>query len=129
MMKSNTEPFDQRYMDAAHAYCNGQFEKSLATFSELVESGNAMAATYLSNMYLRGEGVPKNVKKGLELLELAASWGDAMAAFNLGALYRTGDCGVPRDFEKSRHFFLLARELGCPLPVENYLKEEHPKSE
>jgi TPR repeat protein len=73
-------------------------------------------------MYLRGEGVEQNVEKGIQLMELAASLGHSTAAFNLGALYRSGDCRVPRDQEKSRHFFLLAKQLGCELPVEDYLQ-------
>lgn len=80
-----------------------------------------MAATYLAEMYLRGEGVPRNVEKGLALLELAVSRGDSTAAFNLGALHRTGDRGVPVDLARSRRYFLLAKELGCELSIEGYL--------
>src|SRR5579885_1248128 len=113
LSEKEKECLTQSYMDAAYAYDRGNFHEAFVGFSKLVQSGNAMAATYLSNFYFRGEGVPRNVEKGIELLELAITLGDSQAAFNLGALYRSGDCGVPKDPEKSRRFFLLAKELGC----------------
>jgi TPR repeat protein len=109
------------YDEAAGAYCIGDFEAAAAGFSALTRLGCAPGAAYLANMYLRGEGVEKDVEMGLRLLRRATEWGYATAAFNLGALHRSGDCGVPRDPIVSRRFFLLARELGCELSVEDYL--------
>jgi TPR repeat protein len=111
-----------QYDDAAGAYCLGHFDEAAATFAELVELECGPAAAYLAEMYLRGEGVARDVQQGLELLQMAASWGYAIAAFNLGALHRSGDCGVPRDPESSRRYFMLARELGCEIPVEPFLQ-------
>jgi TPR repeat protein len=61
------------------------------------------------------------VAKGLELLETAVALGNSTAAFNLGALHRSGDCDVPIDREKSKAYFRRAKELGCELSVEPYL--------
>jgi TPR repeat protein len=72
-------------------------------------------------MYLRGEGVKADVAKGLELLRVAAAEGSYNAAFNLGALHRSGANSVPVDLAESRRYFLLARKLGCPLSVDDYL--------
>jgi TPR repeat protein len=110
-----------RYDEAAWAYCTGRFEEAAAGFAELVLLECAPAADYLAQMYLRGEGVGADVEKGLGLLRLAAGWGYANAAYSLGALHRSGADGVPRDAAASRHYFLLARELGCELPVDDYL--------
>jgi TPR repeat protein len=85
-----------RYGDAAGAYCIGRFGEAARGFAELVEAQCPPAATYLAQMYLRGEGVPADVQKGLELMQVAASWGDSTAAFNLGALHQTGAAGVPK---------------------------------
>lgn len=121
-MQSGNDVVDQRYADAAYAYGLGHFNEALAGFSELARSGHAMATTYLAEMYLRGEGVLPNVEKGVELLELAISRGDSSAAFNLGALHRNGAYCVPKDLDKSRRFFLLAKELGCELSVDDFLR-------
>ena len=112
---------EQRYLDAAYAYTVGHFAEAMAGFSELAEAGSAKAATYLAEMFLRGEGAPQDIEKGLQLLERAASWGHANAAYNLGALHRSGAYGVPKDPEKSKRYFQLAKELGCELPVEGFL--------
>lgn len=72
-------------------------------------------------MYLREEGLPTNVEKGLDLLRQAASWRHSTAAYNLGALYRSGASGVQKNLDKSSQFFRRAKELGCELPVDDYL--------
>jgi TPR repeat protein len=111
----------QRCEDAAYAYCGGEFEVAAAIYSELLRDGCIKAAIGMAEMYLRGEGVEADVTKGLDLLRQAAAAGDHTAAFNLGALHRSGDCHVPRDAAESRRFFLLARELVCPLPIDDFL--------
>lgn len=111
-----------RFENAAYAYTVGKFDEAYTGFVDLVEDHYAPAATYLALMYLRGEAVSKDVSKGMELLQLAASWGHDTGAFSLGALHRSGDYGVPIDREKSRHYLLLAKQLGCKLPVEDYLR-------
>jgi TPR repeat protein len=120
-MANEKQPIDQRYADAAYAYGIGQFDEAFAGFSKLAQSGDPMATAYLAQMYLRGEGVSANVAKGLELLETAVALGNSTAAFNLGALHRSGDCDVPIDREKSKAYFRRAKELGCELSVEPYL--------
>ncbi len=112
----------ERYLDAAYAYTVGRFDEAAAGFAQLVEARCAPAATYLGQMYLRGDGLPANVEKGLELLRLAASWGDGNAAYSLGALHRSGADNVPKDSDASRRYFVLARELGCELSVARFLQ-------
>ena len=120
--KFEREAADPKYGDAAHAYCGGEFEDAAIQFQHLAASGNSMAATYLAEMYLRGEGVPKSIETGIQWLENAVSWGNSGAAYNLGALYRAGHDGAPKDDEKSKHFFRLAKDLGCDA-VDQYLLE------
>lgn len=118
-METNDQ--DRKYEDAAYAYTIGRFEDAAAGFTELANLGHAKAAKYLAEMYLRGEGVAKSVEQALQLLEFAVSKGESLAAFSLGALHRSGDDGVPKDAERSRRFFTIAKELGCKLPVDEYL--------
>ena len=122
MDDTNTSDMEFLFEDACYANTIGEFDKAFILFSELAQRGHIDALVGLATMHLRGEGTPQDSVRGLELLERAASLGHSTAAFNLGALYRNGDCKVPRDFEKSKRFFILAKELGCQLPVEDYLQ-------
>jgi TPR repeat protein len=110
------------YEDANYASTIGNYEEAFEIYDKLAETGHIGSMVALAHMYLRGEGVGQNVAKGIELMEVAASLGHSNAAFNLGALHRSGDCGVPKDPEKSRRFFLLAKELGCKLPIDEYIR-------
>jgi TPR repeat protein len=120
-MTTDKSELDLRYDDANYASTIGRYDEAFPLFAELAQSGHIGATVALAHMYLRGNGVARNVEKGLRLMESAAFLGHSNAAFSLGALYRTGDCDVPRHAEKSRQFFLLAKKLGCELPVEDYL--------
>lgn len=110
-----------RFDDARYASTIGEYDKAFALFSELAAIGHAEAIRWLADSYLRGKGTRQDIEMGLELLERAASLGDSTAAFNLGALHRSGADRVPKDPERSKRFFLLAKELGCELSIESYL--------
>jgi TPR repeat protein len=107
--------------DATYACNTGHLREAFAIFERFAELGNIEALCGLSQMYLRGEGVAIDVEKGLAFLRRAAEMGHANSAFNLGALHRTGDCSVPKDPQKSKHYFQLAKELGCEISVEKFL--------
>ena len=121
-MHPGHEPHRDQYDDAANAYCTGRVGEAAAGFGVLVDGGCPAAPTYLAQFYIRGEGVPQDVEKRLELLRLAVSWGYGKAAFNLGALHRSGDCGFPRGAGASRRYFISARSLGCEISVEPFLQ-------
>ena len=112
----------RRFADADYAYCRGELDVAFAMYTQLLREGCIEATLGLAEMYLRGEGVEANVDKGLELLKQAVVAGSPTAAFNLGALHRSGGCRVPVDSTESRRYFLLARELGCPIPVDDWLR-------
>ena len=112
---------EEKWVDANWLSNCGDDATAFPIFFELACRGHVDAIVAVGNMHIRGEGVPKDLDKGLAYLEQAASLGQSTAAFNLGALYRTGSEGVPRNSEKSKHYFVLARELGCTLPVDDYI--------
>lgn len=120
-MSSSEHQAETLLEDAIFAYNEGRFSDAFPVFEELAETGNVEATCGLADMYLRGEGVGKDVENGLRLLRCAVDLGHANAAFNLGALHRTGADGVPIDISLSKKFFLRAKELGCELPVDKYL--------
>ena len=71
------------------------------------------AAEDLGLMTLFGEGVPKDVPKGLKLLETAVLNGRAESATILGRIHLFGEL-VPKDDSKARYWFLKAGEMGDP---------------
>ena len=91
---------------------SGNYEEALKAYSQLADMGDVGAVTALAHMHLKGEGTTVDHAKGLEMLKLACSLGDRYAAFSLGAFHRSGNYGVSIDLEKSREYFLLAKELG-----------------
>ena len=120
-MKLEENQAINRYAEAGAAYMVGDFEVAYKYLHELYMEKHPSATAFLAQLYFRGEFVSASVAKGLELLELSLSWGFVQAAYNLGAYYRSGADGVPRDLEKSKLYFRIAKELGCELPVDKFL--------
>ena len=116
-----TPRLEAAFDEACLAYCHGRFLDAAASYAALVAQGHAASARSLADMYLRGEGVAASVPAGLSLLRQAAGAGDWLAAWNLAAHLRSGADNVPVDLEDSRRCFRLARELGCPYSIDEYL--------
>ena len=71
------------------------------------------AAESLGLMTLFGEGVPKDVPKGLNLLETAVLNGRAESATILGRVHLFGEL-VPKDGRKATYWFQKGGEMGDP---------------
>lgn len=103
------------------AYSEGRMEETFQIYVSLVGNEDPSIFQALGEMTLRGEGVEQNTEKGLEYMKRAVELGNANAAFNLGALHRSGDCGVTVDLNTSKKYFLIARDLGCELNIEEFI--------
>ncbi len=75
--------------------------------------GNPDAQVRLADMYIYGQGVPKNCDQGLILLRLAAQRANPQAQAKLGALYATGVC-VSQDRVQAYRWLTLALKDGHP---------------
>jgi hypothetical protein len=73
--------------------------------------GDAKAQTQLGEMYLRGEGVPKNHTEAAKWFRLAAEQEYASAQYNLGFIYVNGK-GVPQNYTEAVKWYRLAAEQG-----------------
>lgn len=105
------EPRDHGPMQLGHeAYVSGDFKTALQMWKPLAEQGAAQAQYYLSGLYARGEGVPKDEKLALSWLTKAAGNGYAAAQFNLANQYFQGKGGVAQDFVEARDWWTLAAE-------------------
>lgn len=77
----------------------------------LAEHGDAAAQYKLGDMYLRGEGVPKDYGEAEKWYRQAAEQGNADAQHNLATMYRKGD-GVLQDYAEAIRWYRKAAEQG-----------------
>ena len=75
------------------------------------EQGNASAQNNLGVLYVKGEGVLQDYKKGVYWYSKAAEQGHTKAQFNLGNRYRKGE-GVLQDYVMAHMFFNIAGANG-----------------
>lgn len=84
--------------------------EEMARLQPLAESGNIAAQYRLGLMFIHGQGVPPNPRRGLELVGRAAEAGHFEAALDLANLYRTGE-GLPRDEAESARWQAVADDI------------------
>jgi TPR repeat protein len=97
--------------------------KASRLYSKWAEAGNADAQHSLAEMYLRGEGVGKDLEEGSRWFRKAekvyrdlAQRGDARAAGALGLMYLRGE-GVTKNTSEGVRWLREAAENGDLLPV------------
>ncbi len=71
------------------------------------EQGNIKVLIDLGDMYLDGEGVPRDFKAAFLLLSLAADQGSSYAQAKIGQMYAQGKY-VPKDFVRAYKWFNVA---------------------
>ncbi len=79
--------------------------------TKLADAGNAEMQCAVGFLYLEGQGVPKNVDKGLNYLEKSAAQGFPEANVILGGLYVIGEV-VPEDIAKGKQYLQKAAAAG-----------------
>ena len=70
------------------------------------EKGDAYAQSKVAGMYLRGTGVKKDIKKGIEWYEKASETDEGYAARQLAKLYAEGDI-IPADPERAAYWRMV----------------------
>ena len=76
--------------DAIAHYSLQQYDKALAEWQELAQTGDAPSEYYLGLLYETGRGVTENVDTAVSWYEKAAASGHAEAAYRLARLARQG---------------------------------------
>lgn len=98
-----------------------EYGQAIALLEPLCHEGVPDAQSMLGVLYQIGIGVPGDGKRAVTLLRSAAEKGVGLAAHNLATLYATGAPGIEPDPELSRHYLLMARNLGVNLlPADFY---------
>lgn len=92
---------------------NRDWAEAARWFAKCAAEGRALGEFYLAGCYERGDGVPKNVIKALELLESAAGSGLKEAQFSLAECYEHVWCGVvSKDMAKAVEWYTKVAEQG-----------------
>lgn len=76
------------------------------------DQGNAEAQFYLAQLYMKGEGVPRDDKQAAKWYRFAADQGVALAQYNLGIYYEQGT-GVRKDIGEAVRWYRRAAEQDC----------------
>ncbi|SDY38617.1 Sel1 repeat-containing protein [Nitrosomonas sp. Nm58] len=80
------------------------------------------AMIHLGEMYLNGDGVEKNIEKGISLYERAAEGGDADAQFALGKIY-FNDYRVPKNIKQAHYWLTTSAKNGYSDQVNSLLND------
>jgi len=99
------------------------------------KGGNVEAQRHLGGIYMVGDQVSQDKKKGLKLIRHAAERGYWEAQFDMGRLYVTGT-GVEKNIEEAAKWYRLAEQNGVSLAkyklakilLETTKDNEHKKS-
>ncbi len=106
------------YEDASAAYEAGDHAKAAQLFRPLAELGDPRAQNNLGNMYVNGDGVPRDYREAVKWLRLATDQSDAQAETTLGALYAEGN-GVPQSYSDAAKWYRLAADQGFAVAQAN----------
>ena len=99
----------------SQAFSDQDYGTALTLLKPLADAGVAEAIGMLGLAYKIGAGLQADGIKAVELLQKAVEMGDAIAAYNLGLLYRDGAVNVEQNEEISRSYLQLAREMGAEI--------------
>ncbi|QLF69871.1 SEL1-like repeat protein [Peteryoungia desertarenae] len=89
----------------------GNYERARTLLEEALAKGYTLAAVELGLLYDTGRGVEADLKKALELYQLAADAGWGVAYSNIGDLYRLG-LGVEKDEARALELYNQAIAKG-----------------
>lgn len=120
--------------DGKDLYSQGNLSGASQKYKMACDGRNMEACGLLGQMYADGDGVRKNIRKGVSLYDKACSGNDAFACNNLGSLYDRGN-GVPMNKQRALDLFnkacRLKNEVACAnaKTLTEYLKNRRPANE
>ncbi len=81
----------------------GDFTGASTLWADMARTGNPAGVNNLAFMYISGNGVPRDIPKGIELLGTVADFGHPMAQYNLALIYANADkFGLAQDGAATR---------------------------
>jgi len=94
---------------AWQAYASGDTQRALQLWQQAAALGNDSARSNIAALYVRGDGVPRDLAMAAQWLRPLAEGGDAAAQFQLAALLR-----LAGEREESVGWISRAADLGNP---------------
>ncbi|MBQ7529119.1 sel1 repeat family protein, partial [bacterium] len=91
---------------------NKEYSKAIELLNKSAKQGYARAKMCLGLAYCNGEGVEKDVKKGVAYFQEAAKEGDDVAQFNLAIRYFQGKDGLKKDYAQAIKWLTESAEQG-----------------
>ncbi|QGY29524.1 lysozyme inhibitor LprI family protein [Pantoea cypripedii] len=95
-----------------------QQRTALTWLEPAAKAGNTAAMAHLGYLLTFGEGVTKDIPRGMQLTRQAAEANNADAQIDLGYSYAKG-VGVPLDLQQSLFWYEKAGQNGSPLAARN----------
>jgi hypothetical protein len=108
---------EARWRAARLAAADQDYAEALQLYNRSIRDGDQRALVELGQMYEQGRGVPKDVRRAVELYERAAEQ-SRWARAKLGVLYLEGN-EIPKDYEKARRWLQRAAADGNPAARNN----------
>ncbi len=100
------------------AYDRSNYETTLKVWMEKANEGDAVAQTYVGDIYEKGLGRAPDYVSAAEWYKKAANQGYAPAQINLGQLYERG-LGVEKDMMKALEYYRKASGLNTAIVFES----------
>jgi hypothetical protein len=94
--------------------------RAVELFQKAAEAGHRRAQINLGILYLRGQGVPRDLVQARAWLEKAASNGDANALYALGRAMEESDAAISADSVRAADLYRRAAEKGHALAALRY---------
>lgn len=102
-----------QFQDGVMAYQHGDYAMAMRLLRPFANGGNAVAQSYIGQMYNYGFGVPQDYAQAVLWYRRAAEQGQIGAQLHLGGNYRLGE-GVPEDLAQAFLWYRRAAEQGDP---------------
>lgn len=89
--------YGETVQDALKLYKTGNYASALKMLRPLVDQRDPTATYIFGVLHLKGQGVPKDFAKAIELIRISAEAGYVRAQHDMGLLYGRGEYGVGKD--------------------------------
>ncbi len=99
--------------DAVAALKSNDTERGMSLLTDAANAGDVKAMRKLGDIYLNGDGVPKNPNEALKWFQAGARANDALSMSGAAFIYLTGQ-GVPQDVATARQLAKASADLNEP---------------